>query len=171
MQSISSTEFLKKYQSGGAYVIDVRTPDEFAYKHIPQAINIPSAELVKRLHEIPNDREVLFICQSGVRSTEACRQLDHLGLAKFATVEGGLNAFEKAGGQVIQVSQTLPLMRQVQIAAGSLVVLGIVLAQLIHPAFVYVSLFVGCGLVFAGVSGFCGMALLLAKMPWNQPKN
>lgn len=150
------------------FVIDVRSPDEYQYKHIPHSINIPSDELLSRLNEIPQDRNVSIICQSGMRSSEACRRLDHLGIPQLATVEGGLTAFEKAGGPVQKSNQVLPLMRQVQIAAGSLVLTGIILSRLVHPAFLFISLFVGCGLIFAGLSGWCGMAVLLSRMPWNR---
>jgi len=168
MKTISSSEFLKNYQPGSSMVIDVRTPEEYAYKHIPQSINIPAEELAARLGEIPRDQNLYIICQSGLRSTEGCRTLESLGLSQLTSIEGGLSAFEKAGGSVIQTSKTLPIMRQVQIAAGSLVVFGIAMARLAHPSFIYISLFVGCGLIFAGITGFCGMAILLSRMPWNK---
>lgn len=168
MKTITPSEFLNRYRKGETVIIDVRSPDEYAYKHIPQSLNIPTEELAGRLKEIPRDRDVAIICQSGIRSSEACRKLEQMGLSRLTTLEGGIAAFEKEGGPVEQVRQTIPLMRQVQIAAGSLVLLGILLSQWVHPAFLLLSAFVGAGLIFAGMTGFCGMALLLAKMPWNR---
>ena len=84
-------------------------------------------------------------------------------------VEGGLDAWRKAGLTVaLDRSQPIDIQRQVQIGAGSLVVLGVVLGVLVHPGFLALAGFVGAGLVFAGVTGFCGMAKLLAVMPWNR---
>ncbi len=168
MNTISASDFLSTYKPGETVVIDVRRPDEYAYRHIPQSINLPIEELKTRLNEIPKNCAVYLICQSGMRSAEACRQLDSLGLSHLSTIAGGLNAFEKAGGKIVQGRTPLPLMRQVQIAAGSLVLLGIVLSFLLHPVFLVISFLVGCGLIFAGISGLCGMAALLEKMPWNQ---
>ncbi len=165
------TDFVKKYKIGETVIVDVRSADEYLHKHIPHSINIPADQLRQRLNEIPKTNEVFVICQSGIRSSEACGQLEALGFSRFSTIEGGLHAFEKSGGQVVKGTTTIPIMRQVQIAAGSLVVLGILLSRLVHPAFIFISVFVGCGLIFAGVSGFCGMALLLAKMPWNRKTN
>ena len=84
-------------------------------------------------------------------------------------VDGGIEAWKQAGLPVARNARApLELMRQVQIAAGSLILLGAVLAATLSPWFLLLSGFVGAGLVFAGVSGFCGMALLLARMPWNR---
>ena len=171
MKTISSSDFLKKFKAGDTVVLDVRSPDEYSYKHIPSSRNIPAEQLSARLGEIPTNSDIYLICQSGVRSSAACQKLESLGLSQATSIEGGLNAYEKSGGAIAQDRQTLPIMRQVQIVAGTLVVLGIVLSQFLHPAFIYLALFVGCGLVFAGISGFCGMALLLNKMPWNKIQN
>lgn len=102
-----------------------------------------------------------------MRSQAACQKLDVLGFASIHSIEGGVNAYKQAGGQIVKTSHVLPLMRQVQIAAGLLVVLGIVLSQFFHPYFIGVSLFVSCGLMFAGITDYCGMARILALMPWN----
>lgn len=155
------------YRTGQALILDVRTPEEYRYQHIPESLNIPADQLTARFHEIPKGRRIAVICQSGMRSSQSCRQLEQMGLTDAATVEGGLNAFKKARGSVAQNSRVLPIMRQVQITAGTLVVTGILLSRLLHPAFVFLSVFIGCGLIFAGVTGWCGMALLLGKIPWN----
>jgi rhodanese-related sulfurtransferase len=87
----------------------------------------------------------------------------------LSDLEGGIPAWQQAGLPVQKLKNApLPLMRQVQITAGSLVLLGLILSTMVAPAWILLSWFVGAGLVFAGVSGFCGMARLLAVMPWNR---
>lgn len=167
MKSISADNFLNQSHSQKSMIIDVRDPDEFEFQHIPDSVNIPLNDLQKKLNQIPRDQSVFVICQSGVRSQEACQKLDGLGFASILSIEGGVNAYKQAGGHVVKTSNVLPLMRQVQIGAGFLVILGIVLSHIFHPYFIGVSLFVGCGLMFAGVTGYCGMARILALMPWN----
>ena len=91
------------------------------------------------------------------------------GSEEVLLLDGGLNAWKKAQGEVVKnTAEPLPLMRQVQIVAGSLIVLGVVLGYAVHEGFFLLAGFVGAGLVFAGVTGFCGMAVLLMKMPWNK---
>ena len=103
-----------------------------------------------------------------MRSDRARKILESQGFNELICVEGGINACEKISGAVVRISSRIPLMRQVQIGAGSLVVTGIVLSKVLSPHFLYLSLFVGVGLIFAGLTGFCGMALVLEKMPWNK---
>jgi hypothetical protein len=83
-------------------------------------------------------------------------------------VQGGVQAWEAAGLPLNRGRKTLSLERQVRIIAGALVVVGAVLGYLVHPAWVGLSGFVGAGLVFAGITDTCGMAMVLARMPWNQ---
>jgi rhodanese-related sulfurtransferase len=112
----------------------------------------------------------VLVCHSGNRSAQALAQLQQKGHADpLADLEGGVPAWQKAGLPLRKLRNApLPLMRQVQIAAGSLVLLGLILSNVVAPAWILLSWFVGAGLVFAGVSGFCGMARLLALMPWNK---
>ena len=172
MKKITAEDFLKK-RSGGAikYIIDVRSPNEHAYKHIPGSVLMPLGELHAHLNEFPRDGDVYVICQSGNRSSQACQRLEGLGLSNAISVDGGINALEKSGGELESFSRVIPLMRQVQITAGSLTLLGVVLSLFVHPAFIYLSAFVGAGLTFAGLTGFCGMANFLALMPWNKNQN
>jgi predicted branched-subunit amino acid permease len=91
------------------------------------------------------------------------------GCAGAVVVTGGTEAWSAAGLAVTRgARRAIGLERQVRIGAGALVVLGVVLARVAHPDFVWLAAFVGAGLVFAGVTGFCGMGLLLAKAPWNR---
>ena len=156
-------------EDGAAVLIDIREPDEHARERIPQATNAPLSRLEGT--PLPRGRApiAIFHCRSGARTAEAAQRLLATGFAEVRCLEGGIEAWKKAGLPVaLDRAAPLPLMRQVQIAAGSLVVLGVVLAALVSPWFVLLAGFVGAGLVFAGVTGFCGMARLLAVMPWNR---
>jgi rhodanese-related sulfurtransferase len=148
-------------------VIDVREPMEFATGHIAGSLNMPLA----RLHQadLPKGPLVL-VCQSGNRSAQGVQTLRERGYAHPVTdLEGGIPSWQQAGLPVRKLKNApLPLMRQVQIAAGSLVLLGLILSNVVAPGWILLSWFVGAGLVFAGMSGFCGMARLLALMPWNK---
>lgn len=169
MQTTSAHEFFNDIKSENKILIDVRSPDEFRASHVPGSINVPLDQIeTGQDHKIPKDGPVYLLCQSGVRSERARKLLESRGYGNLVCIEGGLAEFAKIPGVVETVSRVLPLMRQVQIAAGFLVTLGIVLSWFVHPAFLALSLFVGTGLVFAGVTGFCGMAILLEKMPWNR---
>jgi rhodanese-related sulfurtransferase len=108
------------------------------------------------------------ICQSGGRGRQACEKFLKTGVTNVVNIEGGTTACVQAGLPVIRCKKTISLESQVRIAAGSLVLLGILLAWLVHPSFVGLSAFVGAGLVFAGITDTCGMGMILARMPWNQ---
>jgi rhodanese-related sulfurtransferase len=148
-------------------VIDVREPMEYASGHIGGSLNIPLSRITQA--DLPSGPLVL-VCQSGNRSAKALSQLLHLGHPHpVADLLGGVPAWQQAGFPVRKLQNApLPLMRQVQIAAGSLVLLGVILSQTVAPGWIWLSGFVGAGLTFAGISGFCGMARLLAAMPWNK---
>jgi rhodanese-related sulfurtransferase len=153
-------------------LIDVRTPAEYRAVHAVGAENIPIDELTgSRLEQLVKraaDRPLAMICQGGGRSSKAAAALAAAGATHVANVTGGTSAWEAAGLPVERGRQTMALERQVRIAAGSLVVLGALLAWLVHPAFIGLSAFIGAGLVFSGVTNTCGMGSVLAKMPWNR---
>ncbi len=154
----------------GATLIDIRGADEHARERIPGARHLPLDRIVAGAKVEPGDRVVIFHCRSGARTAANAERLAGAapGCEAFM-VEGGLEAWRKAGLTVaLDRSQPIDIQRQVQIGAGSLVVLGVVLGVLVHPGFLALAGFVGAGLVFAGVTGFCGMAKLLAVMPWNR---
>jgi rhodanese-related sulfurtransferase len=112
---------------------------------------------------------VIFHCRSGHRTQVNASALKACAACDAYALEGGLDAWKKAGLPIVaDVSQPLELQRQVQIAAGSLIVLGAVLGVTVSPWFHALSGFVGAGLVFAGASGFCGLARVLTRMPWNR---
>jgi rhodanese-related sulfurtransferase len=112
--------------------------------------------------------EIHVICQSGGRSMKVCQKLETAGFTNVVNVEGGTSAWHEAGLPVVEGKKVMSLERQVRIAAGSLVVIGAVVGQFLHPAGFGVSAFVGAGLVFAGVTDTCGMGMMIARMPWNR---
>jgi rhodanese-related sulfurtransferase len=157
----------KRLIDEGAILVDIREADEHAREHVPGARHNALSRL-SRL-EPAGAKAMIFHCRSGARTAaNAARLADAAGCQAYI-LEGGIDAWKKAGFPVVtDRRQPIEIMRQVQITAGSLVVLGVVLGLWVAPAFFGLSAFVGAGLVFAGASGWCGMAKLLALMPWNR---
>ena len=155
-----------------AQLVDVRTPGEFDTAHVPGAKLIPLGDLDPAAFRRERGAEgipVYVLCQSGGRARQAIEKLEQAGLHGCVLVEGGTQGWMDAGLPVTRgKSKVLPLMRQVQIIVGFISALGAVLALTINPLFAILPVLIGSGLMFAGVTGTCGMALLLAKMPWNQ---
>ena len=163
--------FTLKQENSGLNIIDVRTPAEYAQLHIDGARLVPldslNPESIGR--DRGHDEPVYILCRSGNRSSKACQILQTSGFKFVIDVEGGVLAWEAANLPVIRGKSTMiSLERQVRIGAGSLVLMGSVLGSLVHSSFYGLSAFVGCGLIFAGATDWCGMGLLLAKMPWNR---
>lgn len=157
-------------REGGASLVDVRERDEHARIRIPGATNLPLSKLEEAELAVQEGRPVLFHCRSGARTQgHVARLAAKAGGCEAYVVEGGLDAWKRAGLPIAEDRrQPLELMRQVQIAAGALALLGAVLGAAVNPWFHALSGFVGAGLVFAGISGTCGMASLLRRMPWNR---
>ena len=148
-------------------LIDVRTPVEFVEVHVAQARNEPLDRLDAA--SFAKDQPVYLLCRSGARATKAGEALVAAGVSQAIVVEGGTLAWIEAGLPVNRgTAKVISLERQVRIAAGSIVLTGVLLSQFVHPGFIWLSGFVGGGLVFAGITDWCGMGLLLAKAPWNQ---
>jgi rhodanese-related sulfurtransferase len=152
-------------------LIDVRTPAEFEAGHIPGAVNVPLDELKGSLDQLrtllDDHHDVVLVCRSGARAGQAQEALQAAGLTSPAVLSGGIVDWEKTGGAVNRGRQSWELERQVRLAAGSLVVAGI-LGSTVAPKAKWLSGFVGGGLVFAAVSNTCAMGMALAKMPWNK---
>ena len=155
-------------------VIDVRTPVEFQEVHIEIARNVPldrldPAALMQARNGLANE-PLYVVCRSGSRGQQACEKFLKAGFTNVVNIEGGTMACVEAGLPVVRGKKAISLERQVRIAAGSLVLLGVGLS-FVHPAFIGLSAFVGAGLVFAGITDTCGMGMILARMPWNQCKD
>jgi rhodanese-related sulfurtransferase len=154
----------------GARLLDVRTPGEYEAAHIPGSYNVPVDTLTEHAREIRTVVEpVVLVCQSGQRARRAEGALRASGMTNVHVLDGGVNAWVAAGQPVVRGPARLSLERQVRIVAGALAAAGGVLALVASPLFALLPAFVGGGLVFAGVTDTCGMALLLAKLPYNRP--
>ena len=154
----------------GAVMIDIREADEHARERIPGARHHALSRIDQNAPIRNGDDVLIFHCRSGARTKGNAPKLAAVTPAcETYILEGGLEAWRNAGLPVAHDrSQPIEIMRQVQIAAGSLVLLGVVLGAFVAPGFYALSGFVGAGLLIAGASGFCGMARLLAAMPWNR---
>ena len=154
---------------GKAVLVDVREPDEHARERIAGARLAPLPSIEPGSPVAEPGKALVFHCNSGNRTAQAAALLAAAGGDEVYQMAGGLQAWKRAGlPVVVDRKAPLPLMRQVQIGAGSLVLLGTVLAVLVSPWLLVIPGFVGAGLVVAGITGFCGMARLLARMPWNR---
>lgn len=165
LPTISPAE-AKRLMDQGATLVDIRGPDEFARERIPGAENRP----LDLLSGVSGGNGIaIFHCRSGQRTSMHAAKLAQAASCDAYIVEGGIEAWKKAGLPVERDrSRPIELQRQVMIAAGSLVLLGVGLGQFAAPAFYVLAAIVGVGLTFAGVSGWCGMAKVLALMPWNR---
>lgn len=151
-------------------LVDVRSPAEYESVHIDGAESQPLDRLAPDVIQSAGQDggPCVLICQSGVRASKAAKILADSGCQDIKILDGGVAAWQAAGYPVILGAFTMPLERQVRIAAGSLVLIGVVLGWLVNPLFYGLSGFVGCGLVMAGITDWCPMGLLIARMPWNQ---
>ena len=150
-------------------LLDVRTPVEFSEVHVPQARNIPLDELPLGAFQFSKSQPVYLLCRSGQRAAKAAEKLSRDGFTQPVVIEGGTLAWIEANLPVTRgQSKVISLERQVRIAAGALVLTGVLLGWFVHRGFFGLAAFVCAGLVFAGVTDFCGMGLLLAKLPWNR---
>lgn len=170
--SISVSRLAELSAAGDVDLIDVRTPAEFRELRASAARNVPlerlDPEALVQARNGKADEPFYVICRSGDRAAQACRRLVEAGYSNVVHVEGGTLAWERAGLPVLRGKKTISLDRQVRIAAGLLVVVGAALGFFVNPWFIALSAAVGAGLMFAGITDTCGMAMLLARMPWNQ---
>ena len=155
----------------GAILIDIREADEHAREKVIGARHLPLSKLDEADLALHKGRPVIFHCKSGARTMNNASRLARKtsGACEGFIVEGELDAWKKAGLPVAtDRRQPIELQRQVQIGAGSLAFIGTVLGVMVSPWFLAVPAFVGAGLMTAGVTGFCGMAQLLMRAPWNK---
>lgn len=152
----------------GAILIDIRDMDEHARERIPQAHNMPLAKLCD--NSVGKDQTaIVFHCKSGNRTSMNAALLAQAAQVDAFILDGGIEAWKKAGLPVAQDrKQPIEIMRQVQIAAGGLALLGTLLGLTVNPTFYAFSGAVGAGLMFSGITGSCAMARILKIMPWNR---
>lgn len=153
-------------------LLDVRTPAEYSSVHAAGACLIPVDELNDASvasARLDAEEPVYVLCHAGSRAAVACEKLAAMGVKNAIRIDGGTVAWEKASLPVIKgTGKVMSIERQVRIAAGSIVLIGLALAWLVHPWFVGLSAFIGAGLIFAGITNFCGLGMLMAKLPWNR---
>lgn len=147
--------------------VDVRNFDEYASERLEGTRCVPLDRLMFEASSWDPDECVLLLCKSGMRATQGAQQLEQAGFRDVRIVEGGINACRKAGLAILQDRKTLPIQRQVFIAAGIVLLAGLGLS-LVHPWFLAIDWFVAGMLVVAGWTGFCPMAIMLKVMPWNR---
>ncbi|PGH45265.1 sulfurtransferase [Micromonospora sp. WMMA1996] len=150
-------------------LLDVRTPGEFEAAHVPGAYNVPLDLLKEHREELRNhlDEDVVLICRSGARATQAEQALATVGLPNLKVLDGGMLAWQAANAPVNQGRPRWDLERQVRLVAGS-IVLASVVASVFVPGLKWVAGFIGAGLTFAAVSNTCAMGMLLSKLPYNR---
>jgi len=171
-RKIKALDLERSIEEGQRFqLIDVRSPQEYASGHIPCAINLPMEQIENRLADMHSRDAVVLICESGGRAEMTSELLDR-HRNDWILLDGGTSAWRESGLPVVGSSASrLPIMRQVQLVAGPLILIGAILALTVDVKWAFLSAFIGAGLTFAGATGFCGMALLLGKLPWNQPKS
>jgi rhodanese-related sulfurtransferase len=148
--------------------IDVRNYDEYLAERLDCAECIPLDRVLTEAADWDREEAILCLCKSGARARKAAEQLEQVGFKNVSVVEGGLDAGKKEGLLVIRQKKHIPLFRQVFIGAGLFVLLGLVLATFVDPRWIILDWFVACSMVIAGITGYCPMAMLLDKMPWNK---
>ena len=174
MTTITPRQLHDRLQQGEKlHLLDVRTPAEHAEIHVPDVQLVPLDKLdhtkLASINGFAEDQPLYIFCRTGNRAKQAAEKLEKGGYMQCSVVEGGTMAWAEAGLPVNRgTSKVISLERQVRIAAGGIVLTGVLLAQFVHPAFIWLSGFIGAGLTFAGITDWCGMGMLIAKLPWNQ---
>ncbi len=168
-ETISVQQLNELQKKSPIEVIDVRTPAEYREVHVDWIKNLPLDSLSPSHLEGEDQEAPLYVmCRSGQRASMACKKINAAGKRNAIVVVGGMLAWEEAGFDVQRGKKAISLERQVRIAAGSLVLIGVALAYFINPLWIGLPAFVGAGLLFAGLTDTCGMGILLSRMPWNQ---
>ena len=149
--------------------LDVRSTLEFNQSHIKDSLNIPLDTLSVRINELAQAKKTyIVLCRTGNRSPMAADMLIQSGIHSTKVLDGGLTRWQKERLNVIKGEGGVSLERQVRILAGTLILSGLLLSWLIHPWFIGISIFVSCGLIYAGISDNCMMGMLLMKLPYNK---
>jgi rhodanese-related sulfurtransferase len=150
-------------------LIDVRTPGEFGTAHIPGAYNVPLDLLREHRDEIAEhlDQQVVLVCRSGQRATQAAQTLQGAGLTNVSILDGGMNAWDARGFDTNRGVQRWDLERQVRLVAGLIVAVSILISVFV-PGLKWIAFAIGAGLTFAAVTNTCAMGMMLARLPYNR---
>ncbi len=155
-------------------LVDVRSDAEFTAKHVEGAILAPVHELDPKAffseHPLAKDKNLMLLCARGSRARAAAEKFHAAGFNRVSVIDGGIEAWQSAGLPIIASrSSVISVERQTQIVIGSSVLTSIVLGYLVHPILLLIGAFMGGGLLFAGITNRCPLAVLIAGMPWNNP--
>jgi len=169
LENLKPKDVAQRIKSGKAQLIDIREPAERAGAFIPGSLSLPLSTIDDTDVLLDTEKTAIFHCKTGIRTGANCDRLAALVPAPAFILDGGLDAWSDAGLPVKKDrSAPMEINRQVQITAGSLVFAGVILGGAVHAGFFALSGFIGLGLLYSGVSGTCGMAKILAAMPWNR---
>lgn len=170
IRKCTAQELQAALAEGECQFVDVREFSEYETEHVAGASLVPLSNMDKSLEGLHPDRPVYLICRTGRRATQAAERLAKLGFSDLRLIDGGLQGWEAAGLPIERgQGRVWSLERQVRFAAGTLVLAGVLLS-LLSPWFLLISGFVGAGLALSAITDTCGMAMLLARMPWNQKR-
>jgi len=170
IKTLKPDHVAERLRSGAAVLIDIREADEFARRHVKGALSRPLSTFETAHLKIEAGKDVVFTCRSGMRTAANSARLAAVVDGPAFVLDGGVDGWAAAGLPVEEDRKApMEIMRQVQLIAGLLVVSGVALGFAVHPGFFGLSALMGAGLAVAGATGFCGMARVLAVMPWNRP--
>lgn len=169
LTKLSPQDVQARLASGAAVLVDIREPDEFARAHIVGAQSQPLSGWEQAHLKVDPGADVIFTCRTGMRTAGACDRLAARVSGDAFVLDGGLDGWARAGLPVAEDRQApMELNRQVQIAAGSMILAGVLLGFTVAPGWFLLSGFVGAGLTFAGLTGTCGLARVLMLASWNR---
>lgn len=168
--SITPSDAARRVQAGEATIIDVREPDEHRRQHVPNTLLRPSSSFrAASFPESPANQQLLILCRSGGRASQVATELRNAGRTNVSVIDGGIVAWERAGLPTVTDNKApLPIMRQVMMTVGVLLIACSVLAATVSPWFFVGTGFIGAGLLTAGATGVCMLSTILMKMPWNR---
>ncbi len=169
--SVTPREAARLVERGEATIVDVREPDEHRRDHVAGAALHPSSSFTASGFPAARPGSVtLILCRSGNRAGKVASALRGTGRTDVSVVEGGIMGWQSAGLPVVTNAKApLPLVRQVMITVGIMLMAFTALAATLSPWFLVGTGFMGAGLLFAGATGICALATVLSKMPWNRP--
>lgn len=156
--------------TSNALFLDVREPDEYAQGHINSSVLLPLSQVAPGVvgRILPNQRSCIVVCKAGMRAQKAAQILAGAGIPNLVVLNGGMDAWIAAGLPVSSGSGGISIQSQTRTIAGVMVLAGAMLGLFVDKNWTYLSAFAGCGLIVAGLTGWCGMSVLLSKMPWNR---
>ncbi len=167
---INAQELKNLYDISKLLICDVRESDEYNHEHIISAINTPLSKFnINEVNNLSKTKQLIFHCQSGTRTRMSEDLFKNINCEEVLILCDGIKDWKQLGFAVVKFNKApLPIMRQVQIITGILVLIGILMSFLVNKYLIIISIFAGCGLIFAGITGFCGMAKLLMLLSFNK---